>query len=171
MFVGNLTRLKMKKIICIGFMLISIMSFAQTNSYRRQRFPRNSVYLELGGIGKAMYSVNYDRVLAYSQPFSLSLKVGLMFPSQDSEDAFRKEYTFPTELNIRAGNDGFVEFGLGQVFTPNETIPSYEAPPYFRLGLRSTNEDGAVLFRISLVNNLLQKEFKPQLAYAIGYSF
>ena len=118
-----------------------------------------------------MYSINYDRVLTYSRPFSLALKAGVMFPSVDSDDIFRKEYTFPVELSIRTLEDGFMEFGIGQVFTPDQAITSYEAPPYLRLGIRSQNEDGGVLFRLSLVSNLLHKEFKPRLAFAMGYAF
>lgn len=161
----------MKKVVFILLLIVSGLTHAQSNRKSNHQPKRNTAFVELGGIGKAMYSINYDRVLVYSKPFHLAMKAGMMFPSVDSEDEFRKEYTYPVELLVRTADEGFLEFGIGQVFTLNEDVPTNEAPPYLRCGFRTLNEDGGIMFRLSLVSNLLHQEFKPRLHLPWGTHF
>lgn len=162
----------MKKILaiicCLG---LTQLSFSQIKHKDNKRSASNAMYVELGGAAKAAYSINYDRIIAYSDPLILLVKTGVQFPSVDSEESYNNKQVFPVELAVLSGDNGYLEMGIGQVIAPDENIVTQKAPPYIRFAYRYQNEEGGIMMKLSLVSNLLKKKYKPWLGLAIGYSF
>lgn len=159
----------MKKIIVIPlFVLLSTGLFSQTRYSRDNKTAKNSINVELGGVGKAMYSVNYDRIITSSSDLNLLVKAGVAFPSTESDDAFKDDLVYPVEISVLSDR---LELGMGQIINPKQEILTSTAPPYLRFGLRYQNDEGGLMMRLSLVSNLLKKEYKPWIGLTIGYSF
>lgn len=161
----------MKKILVIHLLILLSTDLFSQNKYHKNKLAKNSINVELGGVGKAMYSVNYDRIITSSSDLNLLVKAGVAFPSTESDDAFKDDLVYPVELSVLSGHDGWLELGMGQIINPKQEILTSTAPPYLRFGLRYQNDEGGLMMRLSLVSNLLKKEYKPWIGLTIGYSF
>ncbi len=170
---------------------LSVPVVAQ-NIFAKDSIARHAVFLELGGNGIA-YSVNYDRLISYSENFKTSVRGGV-FAQWWNGGAVG----FPVEINGLIGKkQHFLEVGLGGMYSygvegikwkaPNEQgKEGYENYSAFhvssRVGYRLQKAEGGFFFRaaytpmVRIYTNNPQEEQNPDwfghwFGIGVGRSF
>lgn len=164
----------MLNLLILGFVLGQEQQ--KQNDFSIKNLQRNSIYIELGGIG-GLVSLNYERLVPLKNKFGLGFRLG--FGTAGSADSANSAtaYTAIAEINFIYGNrKHFLEPGIGfaNAFVKNDT----EQWITIKLGYRYQAKKG-FLFKIApmYIYNFERLDGDDDvfggiwLGIALGYSF
>ena len=139
--------------------------------------PKNSLYFEVGGVGFAPISLNYERQFILGDKTSLSIGGGISFTKyiQVGGTIWINEVQLfvPIQLNLLLGkNRSKFEIGYGMPFAiQKEGFPLFPAVYVLRLGYRFQPYEHGLFFRASINPSIVV--YLPTLmgSIGVGYSF
>ncbi len=137
--------------------------------------PKNSLYYEVGGVGFAPISLNYERQFILGERTSLSIGGGISFTKyiQVFSTIWINEFQLfvPLQVNLLFGKSrSKFEIGFGMPFAiDTEDFPLVPGVFVFRLGYRFQPSERGLFFRASINPSIIV--YIPTLMGSIGVGF
>ncbi len=172
--------LKMKNKLYLIILLSLILNYEAVSKVDTIPLSRNSIYLEIVGIG-GYGSLNYERIVFKTNWFKFGLRAGLStYNISDYTSKFNPDIIIPLSVNGLYGNNHKLEFGIGQTISnivqanpsnwKTERLTNIHAN--FTIGYRYQKKQGGVIFRCSYTPIIeLYKHFRHWGGISIGYAF
>lgn len=145
---------------------------------------RNSIYGEFLGNAETIFSINYERIISYSdnQKNHSTLGIGISLGSNEFDRT--TTYNFPIMLNNFYGKKHNLETGIGYTFhfgTSNLNNPllpdgyktNFSSSFIFRIGYRLNTRKGFI-FRLAplvILNKMPPESHCYKFSYSLGISF
>lgn len=169
----------MKNMLYINI-LLSLLNYEAKSQVDTITLSRNSVYLEIVGIG-GYGSLNYERIVLERNRFKFGLRIGVStYNISDYTTKFNPDIIIPISVNGLYGNNHIIEFGIGSTISNIVQASSSNWKPErvtninanFTIGYRYQKKQGGVIFRCSYTPIIeFYKYFRHWGGISIGYAF
>ena len=175
-----------------GYLSFSNISNGQLPSRNESNYSKSSFYFECGGIGGALFSVNYDKILKIWNNSYLNYDIGIGYNPKFGK--YHSMFGVPAMMCYTSGlKNNHLEVGIGLVYSygfffseeirygmirQTNTTYHHSIMNNFRIGYKYQSLNGGMFFRIGFTpyywlymsNKYNHPRFIPGFGIGIGYS-